>query len=78
MKNSPDKKRSPSPTDNDPCLRCGHWIRLGPEATKSENPRWCGECNFDLTEFARLREQDEILGVEPRTKYRPIRTRPHR
>jgi len=52
----------------DPCLRCGQWIRLGPEARKSENPRWCGECNFDQAEFMRLREQDELLGEPVRTR----------
>jgi hypothetical protein len=46
------------PHDNDPCLRCHTWIRLGPYAHKSENPRWCGECNFDQREFNRLQTQD--------------------
>lgn len=79
MKNSLDKKtRAPEPTDNDPCLRCRRWIRLGPEAHKHENPRWCGECNFDRTEFERLQQQDEVLGMAPRTKYQPIKVRPPR
>jgi hypothetical protein len=65
------------PHAGDPCLRCGRFIRLGPEARKSENPRWCGECNFDLHEFARLRDQDLILGHPPRTRYRPARVWPY-
>jgi hypothetical protein len=31
--------------DSDPCLRCHKWIRLGPDAHKGENPRWCGQCD---------------------------------
>jgi hypothetical protein len=61
--------------DDDPCLRCGRWIRLGPEARKGENPRWCGECNFDQHEFTRLQQQDQILGDPVRTKYRPPTTK---
>jgi hypothetical protein len=52
----------------DPCQRCHRWIRLGPEAHKSENPCWCGECNFAQHEFMRLRSQDEALGQSLRTK----------
>ena len=55
--------------DDDPCLRCGRWIRLGPEARKNENPRWCGHCNFDRTEFTRLQAQDQILGQPVRNRY---------
>ena len=65
------------PHDNDPCLKCGRWIRLGPEARTHENPRWCGECNFDLHEFQRLRAQDEVTGRPARTKYRPARVWPY-
>ena len=57
--------------DNDPCLRCRRFIRLGPDAAKGENPRWCGECNFDQHEFSRLQAQDHILGHPVRTKYPP-------
>jgi hypothetical protein len=64
------------PHGNEPCPHCRRFIRLGPEALEHENPRWCGECNFDLSEFARLRAQDEILGLTPRTKYRPARIWP--
>ena len=55
--------------DVDPCLRCRRRPRLGPDAHKGENPRWCGECNFDLAEFTRLQTQDQILGLPVRTKY---------
>ena len=55
--------------DNDPCLRCRRRIRLGPDANKDENPRWCGECNFDQTEFTRLQAQDQILGQPVRKRY---------
>jgi hypothetical protein len=57
----------------DPCLRCGRWIRLGPEARKSENPSWCGECNFTQAEFMRLRAQDEVLGQPVRQKLPPMK-----
>ncbi len=60
-------------TDNEPCLRCHRFIRLGPDAFKNENPRWCGECNFDLREFLRLQHQDEVLGQPVRRKYQPPR-----
>jgi hypothetical protein len=66
----------PDPHDNEPCLKCGRWIRLGPEARPNENPRRCGECNFDLYEFARLRDQDLWTGQPPRERYRPARTWP--
>jgi hypothetical protein len=59
------------PHTNDPCLRCGQWIRLGPDAHRNENPRWCAECNFTQQEFLRLRVQDEVLGQPVRTKEPP-------
>jgi hypothetical protein len=55
--------------DNDPCLRCHQWIRLGPEAHKKENPRWCTHCNFALAEFMRLRQQDELTDQPVREKW---------
>jgi hypothetical protein len=70
------KVRAPEPDDDDPCLKCGQRIRLGPEARPNENPRWCGECNFDMHEFVRLRAQDEILGRPPRERHRPARVKP--
>jgi hypothetical protein len=56
--------------DTDPCLRCGQWVRLGPEARANENPRWCGQCNFEQLEFLRLQKQDEALGQPVREKWR--------
>lgn len=59
------------PHDDDPCLRCGKWVRLGSDAERGENPRWCGHCNFDRQEFLRLRAQDDILGRPIRRKAPP-------
>jgi hypothetical protein len=61
------------PHDDDPCMYCHRWIRLGPDAHKNENPRWCGECNFDQHEFVRLQHQDEALGLPVRRHLPPPR-----
>ncbi|MGA5543512.1 hypothetical protein ACPCIR_16785 [Mycobacterium sp. NPDC051198] len=67
-KTRPTGTTAPATTsyDNTPCSRCDRRIRLGPDARKGENPRWCGNCNFELAEFRRLQNHDRALG-------RPVR-----